>query len=260
MSWRTIADKWPVLVGPVLILGAWELASRGGLLRQTFFPPPTRILARSTIVFDTDAGLAGDIWATVLRVLVVIALATLLGVGLGLLMTASQWTERGMSTVLAFFYPIPGVLFFPFLTFLLGRGETAVILTSVVTPFIVMALYTVAGVRTIQPVLLEAAKNYGSRGWRFFWRVLIPGALPSVVAGFKIALGFSLIAVVAVEMVGAQSGLGQFLWSNWQILRVMDMYVALLCVAVLGLLSSIGFDAVADRIIPWRTTVQEQRR
>jgi ABC-type nitrate/sulfonate/bicarbonate transport system permease component len=259
MNWRTIADKWPILVGPVVILGAWEWASRVGLLRQTFFPPPTRILARSTIVFDADAGLAGDIQATVLRVLVVILLATVLGMGLGLLMTVSQWTERGMATVLAFFYPIPGVLFFPFLTFMLGRGESALILTSLVTPFIVMALYTVAGVRTIQTELLEAARNYGSTGWRFFSRVLIPGALPAVVAGFKISLGFSLIAVIAVEMVGAQSGLGQFLWSNWQILRVMDMYVALLCVAVLGLLSSVGFDALADRVIPWRRTVPERR-
>lgn len=258
MKRRGVAGAWPVLVGPVLILGAWEFASRTGLLRDTFFPPPTRILARSTILFDAQTGLAGDLRATVLRVLATILLAALFGVGLGLLMTLSRWTERGLSSVLAFFYPIPGVLFFPFLTFLLGRGETALILTSVVTPFIVMALYTVAGVRSIDPVLLEAARNYDSTGWRFFSRVLFPGALPSVVAGFRIALGFSLIAVVAVEMVGSSSGLGQFLWANWQILRVMDMYVALLCVAVLGLLSSIGFDALADRLVPWRTSVGQQ--
>lgn len=195
--------------------------------------------------------------ATVLRVLITIALATALGVGLGLAMTVSRWTEHGMSTVLAFFYPIPGVLFFPFLTFLLGRGETAIILTAVVTPFIVMVLYTVSGVSGIDKTLIEAARNYGSRGWRYFVQVLLPGSLPTVVTGIRISLGFSLIAVVAVEMIGAPNGLGQFLWANWQILRVNDMYVALLCIAVLGLLSSVGFEAVADRILPWRRNIQE---
>lgn len=252
MNWRTVVNKWPVLVGPTLILGAWELASRTGMVRETFFPPPSQILARSSILFDAQIGLGVDLRATLWRLAITVLLAAVLGVGLGLLMSASAWMEHGLGAVLAFFYPIPGVLFFPFLAFVLGRGEAVVIVTAFITPFIVLAMYTVAGVRDIDPVLIEAARNYGTRGWRFFSRVLIPGALPSVVAGFRIALGFSLIAVVAVEMVGAQDGLGRFLWTNWQILRVTDMYVALLCIAVLGLLSSVGFDTVADRLIPWR--------
>lgn len=255
MNWRWYLSKWPVVAGPLILLSAWEFASRSGLLRDTFFPPPSRIAARSVIVFDLEAGLAADVRATVVRVLLTIALATLFGVSLGLLMTASRWMEHGLNTVLAFLYPIPGVLFFPFLTFLLGRGEVAVILTSLVTPFIVMVLYTVTGVRAIDPVLIEAARSYGTTGWRFFSRVLLPGSLPSVAAGFRIALGFSLITVVAVEMVGASDGLGRFLWANWQILRVLDMYVALFCIAVLGLLSSVGVDAIIERLLPWRETV-----
>jgi len=114
----------------------------------------------------------------------------------------------------------------------------------------------VAGVRSIDRTLLEVADNYGSRGARRFFGILVPGALPSIVTGIRIALGFTLIAVIAIEMVGASTGLGQFLWSNWQILRVTDMYVALLIIAVLGLLSSVGFDAVADRLLPWRRDVR----
>lgn len=249
---RAVREKWALLVGPVLILAAWELLSRTGAIRSTFFPPPTEIIARGTIVFDVQSGLGGDILATVLRVLLTIALAVAIGVAFGIAITASQWAERGVGTVLAFLYPIPGVLFFPFLTFLLGRTETAIILTALVTPLVVMVLYTVAGVRGIDPTLLEAADNYGSRGARRFFGVLVPGALPSIVTGIRIALGFALISVIAIEMVGARDGLGQFLWSNWQILRVTDMYVALLIIAVLGLLSSVGFDALADRLLPWR--------
>ncbi|KAA9132318.1 ABC transporter permease [Microbacterium caowuchunii] len=251
-----LKEKWALVVGPVAILLLWEILSRTGIVRATFFPPPTKIIERSVIVFDPASGLGGDIIATVLRVLVTILLAIVLGVAIGIAITASQWLERGTNTMLAFLYPIPGVLFFPFLTFLLGRTEAAIILTALVTPLIVVILYTVAGVRTIDRTLMEVADNYGSRGIRRFFSVLVPGALPSIVTGIRVALGFTLIAVIAIEMVGASNGLGQFLWANWQILRVTDMYVALLIIAVLGLLSSVGFDAVADRLLPWRRDVK----
>jgi len=254
--WRGLRERWALFVGPIAILVGWEVLSRTGIIRPTFFPPPSQIIARSVIVFDAESGLGGDIIATVLRVLVTIVLAVILGVAVGIAVTASQWMERGAHTALAFLYPIPGVLFFPFLTFLLGRTEMAIILTALVTPLVVMILYTVAGVHSIDRTLLEVADNYGSRGKRRFFGILVPGSLPSIVTGIRVSLGFTLIAVIAIEMVGAPNGLGQFLWSNWQILRVTDMYVALLIIAVIGLLSSVGFDAVADRLLPWRRDVQ----
>lgn len=253
---RALREKWALLVGPGLILLGWELLSRTEVIRSTFFPPPTEIVSRGVIVFDAESGLGDDIIATVLRILATIALAVLIGVAVGIAITTSLWLERGTNTLLVFLYPIPGVLFFPFLTFLLGRSEMAIILTALVTPLIVMVLYTVAGVRSIDRTLLEVADNYGSRGARRFFGILIPGALPSIVTGIRVSLGFTLIAVIAIEMVGASNGLGQFLWSSWQILRVTDMYVALLIIAVLGLLSSVGFDSVADRMLPWRRNVQ----
>lgn len=256
MTWRALRGKSVLLIGPVVILAAWELLSRTEVLRPTFFPPPTTIIARSSIVFDAEEGLADDIGITVLRVLITIVGAVALGVAVGIAVTVSRWTERGTTTVLTFVYPIPGVLFLPFLTFILGRTEAAFLITALVTPLVVMVLYTISGVRSIDPIYLEVARNYGSRGVRFFLRVILPGSLPSIVTGIRISLGFSLIAVIAIEMVGAQDGLGRFLWSNWQILRVTDMYVALLCIAVLGLLSSVGFDAIADRLLPWRADVQ----
>ncbi|HHX48191.1 MAG TPA: ABC transporter permease [Brevibacterium sp.] len=252
MTWRALRDKWVYLVGPVIILGAWELLSRLGVLRATFFPPPTRIVSGADIIFQGGNGLADDIVATVTRVFITVVLAVALGVIIGVLASASAWTERGITTLLAFVYPIPGVLFFPFLAFVFGRSQTAILLTALITPLVVIVLYTMSGVRSISPVLLEVAQNYNSNGIRRFFQVVLPGALPTIVTGIRIALGFALIAVIAIEMVGAQDGLGRFLWANWQILRVTDMYVALMCIAVLGLLSSIGFDAVADKLLPWR--------
>lgn len=256
---RRLRRQWPLLVGPAVILGGWELASRAELVRPAFFPPPSEIAGRTAILVDADQGLGADLLATVVRLTLVAALAAVLGIATGLLMSARGWLNRGVETVLAFLYPIPAILFFPFLSFLLGRGETAIVLTALITPYIIMTVYTLVGVRSIEPTHLEAAHNYQATGWRFFSRVLVPGALTSIVTGFRIALGLTLITVIAIEMVAASAGLGHFLWANWQIFRVTDMYVALVGIAVLGLLGSVGFDALAKRLLPWHVPAGETR-
>jgi ABC-type nitrate/sulfonate/bicarbonate transport system permease component len=236
----------------VVILGSWELASRAELVRSFFFPPPTEIAARTVILFDPERGLGTDLLATVIRLVFVAGLAAGFGITTGLLMSVRRWLNRGVDVVLGFLYPIPAILFLPFLSFAIGRGEPAIVLTATITPFIIMSVYTLAGVRAIEPSLLEAARNYGATGWRFFSRVLVPGALPSIVTGFRISLGFALITVVASEMVATSDGLGSFLWANWRVLRVTDMYVALVGIAALGVVSSAGFEALANLLLPWR--------
>lgn len=257
MTIRQLADRSSYIIGPLILLGTWEILTRTGVLKETYFPPPSALFFHISILFDSSSGLAHDLYITIIRVLITIGVAAVAGALFGIAITLTQTTERGFGAILAFLYPIPGILFFPFLTFLLGRGELSVILASVELPFIVIALYAVAGVHSIDERLLEAARNYGCKGLRFLTKVLLPGSLSSIVTGIRVALGFSLIVVIAVEMVGAQDGLGQFLWQNWQILRVSDMYVALILVAILGVLSTSGFEAVANKLLPWRASEEQ---
>jgi NitT/TauT family transport system permease protein len=252
-----LKERWPLLIGPAVILGLWETASRLEIIRPAFFPPPTGVVAASAGLLDFDGGLGDDLTSTVLRLILTALVASSLGVATGLAMAAFRRASRGMEMVLAFFYPIPGILFLPLISFVAGRGEVAILFVALITPYIVISIYTIVGIREIDSVLIEAGRNYGAHGWRYFWRVLVPGALPVILAGIRISLGFTLITVVATEMVVARVGLGARLWTSWQVLRVTDMYVALVAVAVLGLASSVGFDALSRRLLPWR--VAERR-
>jgi NitT/TauT family transport system permease protein len=249
---RWFRQRWPLLIGPVLILGLWEAASRLELVRPTFFPPPTRVIAASTALLDMDGGIGDDLTSTVVRLVLTALVAASLGIATGLSMAAFRRASRGVEVVLAFFYPIPGILFLPLISFIAGRGEVAILVVALITPYIVISIYTIVGIREIDQVLIEAGRNYGAHGWRYFSRVLVPGALPVILAGVRISLGFTLITVVATEMVVARVGLGARLWTSWQVLRVTDMYVALVAVAVLGVASSMGFDALSRRLLPWR--------
>lgn len=249
-----VRDIGSYLVGPVALLGTWELVSRLELVQPVFFPPPTRILAASTMLFDVESGLGSDLLVTLVRLTTTALLSIFLGVSTGLAISTFIRAARGAEMVLSFFYPIPAILFLPLISFAAGRGQAAIIITALITPYIVISIYTIVGLREIDGVLLEAGASYGAFGWRRLLRVLIPGALPVIATGIRVALGYTLITVVATEMVGADTGLGARLWESWQILRVLDMYVALAAVAVMGLIASVGFDAIAKRLMPWQVT------
>ena len=164
-----------------------------------------------------------------------------------------KFGERKLSfdPVFAVVYPIPSVLFLPLVSFVVPAGEIALVVTSAVTSFFLIALTTTHGVRQIDRLVVEAALHYGARGRRLFTAVLLPGALPSIFTGLRLGLGFSLIVVIAVEIVSASRGLGALLWLSWQVLKVEDMYATFVVIALLGALLSYGLAALRSRLLPW---------
>lgn len=241
----------------VLLLWLWEWAAGRGSIRTFFFPPPSRIWAR----FLTLAGgtLSRHTVATLLRVGAAFVISGIPGIGLGLLMGFSATARRGLSPIISFIYPVPAVLLLPVAVSALGRGEGALILTSAITPFFLVALSTMSGVLRIEDTLLEAARDFGASGWRLFYKVLIPGALPFIFTGLRLGLGFSLIVVLAVEILLSSTGLGAYLWEMWELLRVENMYAALMVVAVIGLLATYGLDWLGGRLLPWHHSVKGER-
>ena len=239
---RWLAEHWIAVGSPIVLLVAWEWASATGLLREAFFPRPSTIVGhlRSLVADGT------------------FALATVLGVGIGLAMGIWRRLREGLDPVFAAIYPIPSVLFLPIVSFLVPPGEVALIVTSAVTSFFLVAFTTTHGVRQIDRLVVEAAVHYDARGWRLFASVLLPGALPFIFTGLRLGLGFALIVVVAVEIVSASRGLGALLWLSWQILKVEDMYATFFVIALLGAVLSYGLAALRARLLPWVQDVAEQ--
>jgi len=203
----------------------------------------------------------GTLWGhgamTLVRIGWAFALAAVLGVGVGLAMGLWRRLRDGLDPVFAMIYPIPSVLFLPLVSFLVPPGEIALVVTTAVTSFFLIAFTTTHGVRQIDRLVVEAAVHYGARGWRLFATVLLPGALPFIFTGLRLGLGFALIVVVAVEIVSASRGLGTLLWLSWQILKVEDMYATFFVIAILGAVLSYGLAALRARLLPWVQDVAE---
>jgi len=244
------------LILPALVLGAWEIASATGLLRPVFFPRPSTI-ATLLVAQIADGTLLGQLGLTLARLAVAFVLAAVPGVVVGLAMGMSRRTREGLDPLFALIYPIPSVLFLPLVSFALRAEEVAVAVTAAFTSFFIVAYTTMTGVQQLDRTVLEAARHFGARGPRLFLTVLLPGTLPAIFTGLRLGLGYTLIVVVAVEMVGAQRGLGAQLWLSWQILRVEEMYVALVTVAALGAALTWGVERLRRRLIPWAQDIGE---
>jgi ABC-type nitrate/sulfonate/bicarbonate transport system permease component len=108
------------------------------------------------------------------------------------------------------------------------------------------------GVRDIDPVYLEAGRNYGAGRWQLLRHVIVPGAMPVIFGGLRLALGTALIVIIAVEFVRAKTGVGFLTFYYWEILAPEKMYAGLLVVMLLGVLLTIGLQWLEQLVMPWR--------
>jgi NitT/TauT family transport system permease protein len=164
-------------------------------------------------------------------------------------------TWRGLRTILdpvvAAVHPMPKLALFPLLIVMLGIGEQSKIAAVSVGAFFPMVLNTMAGVRAISPVHLELARNYGASRWLLFRRVLLPGSVPMILTGLRLATNVAFHGTIGVEMVGSRNGLGSLLWLSWQTFRIEQLFATLTVVALIGIGLTSLLREIARRGAPW---------
>jgi len=236
---------------PVALLALWEIASRLAVVSPRYFPAPTTI---AWVLADrfVEGDLGAQSLVTLARLACAFALAAVPGVLLGLLMGIARPVRAAIEPYIAFIFPVPKITLLPFLLIILGVGEPAFVLTGATSAFFQIVISTLGGVQTLDPRLLEAGRNYGAHGARLFWKVILPGALPSIFTGLRLGLGLALVSLVAVEFIAAKSGLGHLVYRHWQMLSTPEMYAAFVLVGALGLALTRGLRALQARILTWQ--------
>jgi NitT/TauT family transport system permease protein len=151
-------------------------------------------------------------------------------------------------------HPIPKISLIPFFVIVFGIGETSKIAAIATSTFFPMLVNTLAGVKQIAPIYFEVASNYGARNYKLFTRVIVPGSLPFMLTGVRLALNTALLLTIAVELISAKDGLGAMIWLAWQTLRMADLYVALVVIALLGM----GILQLGQRVEQWLLPWQNQ--
>lgn len=250
---RSVAGAWPALLVTVALLALWEAWARGSADSAILFPAPSVIAAvlarqaRSGEVFRA----AG---ATLGRVTAGFVLGGVPALLLGLAMGFSHRVRAAVDPLVAAAHAVPKIAILPILMLLLGVGEAPRVAVVAAAAFFPLVIATMAGVRQISPIHFEVAHGYGASAPRVFRRVLLPGSLPQVLSGVRLALNASLLITISLEIVAARSGLGAAIWMAWQTMRVEELYAALAVTSLLGVGFNAALELLGRRLVPWHST------
>ena len=244
-------ERWLLLFLLAVALLLWEAGVRAGLISALFFPAPSTI-ARSLLEMMASGELWIDLKATLSRLGLGLCIGGGLGLLLGLLMGWSRRLRSIVDPLVAALHPIPKITILPLIMIVLGIGEASKVALIAIATFFPMLINTMAGVRQIRPIYFEVAENYGARQHHVFGQVVLPGSLPLILTGARLALNTALVLTMAAELLAAQEGLGATIWLAWETLRTEDLYAVLLVIALLGSGFNRGLQYLAWRLVPWQ--------
>jgi taurine transport system permease protein len=175
-----------------------------------------------------------------------------IGVPLGMAMGWSRRTEAVVNPVFLLLRPIPPLAWIPLAIVWLGLGDAAKVLVIWFAAFVPSVINSYAGVRAIEPHLIEAARTLGVGRRMLLREVLFPGALPLVFTGLRLSLQACWTTLVAAELIGAILGLGHVLYQAGLDLFPAMIVVGMAGVAVAGALMTVGLAWLERRSMPWR--------
>jgi NitT/TauT family transport system permease protein len=232
------------------ILLLWELCGRLGLLNPLFFPVPSLIVV-AFLAMLADGEIQVNLSITLFRVFAGFLIGTIPGIIIGLVMGASEKIRMILDPIVAATYPIPKLAIFPLLMIIFGIGELSKVMAISIGCFFLVLINSMAGVKNINKVYFEIAKNYGASRRQLFTRVILPASLPMIFTGIRLALGTSLIVVVGVEFVSANYGIGALIWNAWQTFEIEKLYVGIFLCAALGILFTVALKRAEAYLTPW---------
>ena len=240
------------LLGVVLIvalLGLWQVSALY-LVQTPTWPPVVRVLG-AWLAKVADGTLVGHLLATFWRQVLGYGIATVLGVGLGLLMGYFRVLYNLFEPLVEVLRPIPGPAYLPVLVLFVGIGHEMKVILILVGSFFPILLNTYSGVRGIDRVQLETARTFGLNTFQTFREVVLPAACPQILTGMRISLAVSLILAVLGEMIVSNDGLGYFTLLAQRTFQVPEMYAGLFTLAVFGYALNRLFLLGEARLIRW---------
>ncbi len=256
---RSFSIGWPSLkalhgqrwVSPLALLLLWEAGSRAGLIPAHVLAAPSTVL-QSLWGLIVSGELATNLAVSLARVLAGLAIGVTVGSVLALAAGLSRLGEGLVDPPLQMLRTLPALALTPLFIVWFGIGETPKVglIALAVTFPIYLNLFN--GIRGVDVKLAEAGRTLGLNNWELIREVVLPGALPSFLVGFRYALSVSVLVLVVAESVNASAGLGYLINDARDYLRTDIIVVCLILYALLGLLADNLVRFIERRALAWR--------
>jgi ABC-type nitrate/sulfonate/bicarbonate transport system permease component len=235
----------------ILVIALWQAASSSRLLPPLFMPSPYAVM-RALADLWADGTLSIHLIASLKRIVPgwIIGTTTGLAVGLGMgIFSAAR--AAGLPIVSALF-PIPKIALLPLLILWLGIGEPSKIATIALGVFFPTVIAAYSACDQVPRNLIRMGQSFGLPAIDIVRKIVIPGAMPGILAGFRITASVALLLVVAAEMIGAQYGIGAFVLTAGNLMQTDQLLAGVVVLSILGLLISWGLGRIEKWVLRWR--------
>jgi NitT/TauT family transport system permease protein len=240
----------PWIVFAVLI-ALWQIASDTGLLSPLFMPSPVNVV-RALYALWLDGTLVEHVVASLKRIIPGWLIGTAAGLAVGLAMGIFSAARAAGIPIVSALFPIPKIALLPLLILWFGIGEPSKIATIALGVFFPTTISAYSACDSVPRNLIRMAQSFGLPARDIVAKILLPGAMPGILAGFRISASVALLLVVAAEMIGAQQGIGAFVLTAGSLMQTDQLLAGVVMLSILGLLIAWGLGMLERTMLKWR--------
>ncbi|MGA0597604.1 aliphatic sulfonate ABC transporter permease SsuC [Enterovirga sp. CN4-39] len=240
---------------PVALILVWEAASRLGGIPPNVLPAPSDVVA-AAVKLGRSGELAQNIWVSTLRAVSGFLVGGGIGLALGLANGLSSLSEKLTDTTLQMIRNVPHLAMIPLVILWFGIDEEAKLFLVALGVFFPIYINTLHGIRGVDPQLVEMGRVYGMSPSRLFWKVILPGALPSIFVGLRYALGIMWLTLIVAETISASSGIGYMAMQAREFLLVDVVVLSIVIYALLGKLADTIARVLERLSLQWHPAFQ----
>jgi sulfonate transport system permease protein len=254
---RSIKRLTGGVVFPAAILLLWWLGSDQNIWNAYVIPAPCKVI-KALKDMAMDGSLIRHMGASFFRVFTGFAISVITAVPMGFLMGLSSRSRRWFDPTLDFLRHVPPLAVMPMLILWFGIGEISKIVVVVMATFFPILLNTQEGVVSCDESLLEVGRVFRMSRRRRFREILVPSALPSILVGMRLGLGYSWRSLIGAELIAASSGIGYMIHDAEQLSRSDVIVTGVILMGVIGSLSDWGFLKLSSKLVPWKENASNE--
>lgn len=231
----------------------WHLATTyrwDFYIRFTNLPTPLEVAGKLGEALNSQKFMT-NVGMSLRRIGIGFAVATALGVALGLAIGRYRITRMTLFPVVEALRPIPAIAWVPISIMLWPDNEVSIVFITFIGAFFPILLNTVSGVQAVDAVLLRAGQSLGAREPQLMWHVVLPGAAPQIFTGLAVGMGVAWVSLIAAEMISGQFGIGYFTWEAYSLISYAEIVLGMITIGVLGLGCSWLIRLAGKLMLPW---------
>ncbi len=236
---------------PLAFLAVWQALSDFGVVRALLLPPPSKIAAAFGSML-INGELLRHLGVSLARVLAGFLIAGVLGIALGVAIGLSRRLDRATDLVIQLMKPIPPIAWIPLTILWFGIGEESKVFIIFLGAFFPVLVNAIDGIRQTDVRFVELARVLETSRYRFVRKVVLPGALPSIMTGLRVGMMVAWMCVVAAELIAASSGIGFLIMDARQTMQTDQVFVGMIAIGAVGKILDVLLKKAERRLIVWK--------